>query len=795
MSAAVATPPRATIAGRWQAAVFLAGAAVFGLAIHRMAANHHPLTFKDELHRAHLLSEAGALTRLNAYLIHLLKDVKRPAHERGEIHRLLVGAIHRAETECETHDAEYVTSIISNFDKAVAFGATPTGSDWLALADAYLWSGRQTDGVDALRQALRVGASKPDSIRRRLFEIETACQHSAPDEAMHDLDAIIEDENASSSNFAWAVERKIQWLLRKGETNGAMTLIESAKRRLRGRPERPTLIFAEALCLRSIGRLDEADAMLRSLRDSLEDRDELWGRAGWLLGEMELADGRPQSAVAFFDDVQEAFSKGPLFWGCELGRAMAMIALARKEVALGVLADIRDMLLESGDSEYVELNAVRTTLTTVGRSLLTEGRRETGVRYLELALSLVAAEDDAPRIQLLSQIAAGLRAEADALEVPGAAPDDVERSQSLRARAAEASMALARIESLDPFDSAEALERAADDLDRAGEIVRMIDVLSTYVDRFTADQVEAGRARVLVRLARAHQARGELREAIDAYEQVIRQYPRQPEALESMVPRASCLLRLGGDDAKRGESLLLEIVDDLGAEPLFTPAAQEYRDALIMLAEHYVFPDLADTANNDPKDEEARLTMGITRLEDALALYPTDSRVPRLKFFLAEAYRRSADAARAKTGATDHAARREIESRMRSAYENYLAVKERLAREDVGALTLLEQTYLRASYLYLGDCLFDLGEIERAVEAYREAAWRYENEPAAVAAMMQVVNGYFRMGRSDDARAALARMKWLLKKIPDEAFTTVSAMTPKSYWEDMVMRLERTDVN
>jgi TolA-binding protein len=95
------------------------------------------------------------------------------------------------------------------------------------------------------------------------------------------------------------------------------------------------------------------------------------------------------------------------------------------------------------------------------------------------------------------------------------------------------------------------------------------------------------------------------------------------------------------------------------------------------------------------------------------------------------------------------------------------------------------------SYLYIGDCLSDLGKLRPAIEAYREVAWRYENEPAAVSATMQVVSCYQRLGQGEEARAALARLQWLLNKIPAAAFDTQRGMSSRAYWQAMAQRIEK----
>src|SRR5690606_3460226 len=72
----------------------------------------------------------------------------------------------------------------------------------------------------------------------------------------------------------------------------------------------------------------------------------------------------------------------------------------------------------------------------------------------------------------------------------------------------------------------------------------------------------------------------------------------------------------------------------------------------------------------------------------------------------------------------------------------------------------LEATLERMSHFYRADCHFDLGDFERAIELYSAAADRYQEDPSALAAYVQIVNAYCTMSRFDDARVANERAKW-----------------------------------
>jgi hypothetical protein len=49
---------------------------------------------------------------------------------------------------------------------------------------------------------------------------------------------------------------------------------------------------------------------------------------------------------------------------------------------------------------------------------------------------------------------------------------------------------------------------------------------------------------------------------------------------------------------------------------------------------------------------------------------------------------------------------------------------------------------------------------------------------------VQIVNSYCALGKSDDARAANERAKWILTRMPPEAFQNDSFSMPKKYWDD-----------
>lgn len=778
-------PIRASLAGRWQVPALAAGVALLSLGIGRMAADRQILSFDQKLSLAHQLRDADALTRASAYLLELLGREELTPEQRGVVHAELGTVIHRAESRLRRHDARNVSAIISHFEEANRLGVMPEPRQWVVLGDALRWAEQLPQATAAYRQALKAGIGAPDRLRRRIGQWELDRAGEMTPEALVEIDAILSDTSALPSNYLWALERKVESLLLRGDATGAMLLVGAARERLKGTEELLAVSLSEALCLRDAGLQMEAEALLRGLREEWAFHDELWARSGYLLGRLQQEDGRPQAALSYFEEVLRAFREGEVHDQCMLGRAECLATLGRYEGALALFVELGDRARGQGLSRGVDVDSIRVATSTIAELLLQEGRAELAVGYLEVAQNLAPPGNRHLQAHYVSRRAVALG------EMALAAANDGEsaaQAAELHARSADAYLSLAQLVSLDESAAAAALEQAADHFELAGKP----DLMRHALERLAAEYpAHLGRAEALVRLGQLAQAENDLPRATGIYRMVIDAYPRTPQALKSYVPLADCLIRIGGAGVSEGVRLLIDIVDDRGEDPLFSPRALEYRQALFRLADYYMEADEAAAPD--------RFEQAIARLEDAIAFYPEDPQAVRLRFMLAEAYRASGSALRkigdeASSSLARADAQQEADRRLGRAMEEYERVIAVLASEDAASLNELEQTRLRASYQYRGDCLFDLGRFAEALVAYREAAWRYENEPGAVVAMVQVVNCHQRLGELEDARAALSRLGWLLKKTPASAFTSEPGMSPKAFWEGLVARLERTGI-
>jgi len=95
----------------------------------------------------------------------------------------------------------------------------------------------------------------------------------------------------------------------------------------------------------------------------------------------------------------------------------------------------------------------------------------------------------------------------------------------------------------------------------------------------------------------------------------------------------------------------------------------------------------------------------------------------------------------------------------------------------------IDKLYMKLSHFYRADCVFALGRYEEAIRLYDAASFRYQDDPSSLAAYVQIVNAYCALGKIEEARTANERAKWLLRRMPENAFADGSFSMPKAYWE------------
>ena len=272
------------------------------------------------------------------------------------------------------------------------------------------------------------------------------------------------------------------------------------------------------------------------------------------------------------------------------------------------------------------------------------------------------------------------------------------------------------------------------------------------------------------RLGIAYLSDGQYAAAVDLFNELVEENPQSPEAYNSLVPLAKGHIALRDPDpAKR---ILEHVVTD---HPSITPDSLEYREALIELGKVYYQQDEFESA--------------IQYLTEAVDRYGRNLDGPKLRFRLADAYRQSADQM-AKT-LQDPMARSRLEAleaerarRLDEAVTIFGMVIEELEAKHKMSLMPVETLILRNSYIYRGDCAYSLGHYEQAIAFFDQAARRWEDHPASLVALVQIVNAYCELDQLQQAKVANDRARWQLQRIPEEAFNDPSLPMTREHWED-----------
>jgi tetratricopeptide (TPR) repeat protein len=408
-------------------------------------------------------------------------------------------------------------------------------------------------------------------------------------------------------------------------------------------------------------------------------------------------------------------------------------------------------------------------------AVLIMGRLEQALAYVQIAERLFDPSAVSPEI--LNTLANVHRQIAENRLAPGTPPEQVAPEARFETRehhraAAEYAIRHARAVVGDPAFAdawADSLFLAADSYDLGGEVTFAIRHFEEYVSQRPQD--DPRRAEAMFRLGRAYQADLQPAMAVERFDDLRKHHGTSAWATRSLVPLARCYLAL--DRRQEAVHMLQEV---LAGGSALDPAAQDYCDAVIELGRIL----------HEAEDHRR----AIERLTEALERYPDDPRLAEVRFRLGDSYRRLAleiDQELEGTATLTPARSRELQGRreayLQQAASLYAAVKRDLEAADPLRLQRLEEDILRYSFLYVADCVFHLGDYERAIGLYEQVVGRYRSHVASMTALIQIVNCHTRLGDMERAGAAHRRALTHLASLPEKAFDTPDALMDRSAWE------------
>jgi TolA-binding protein len=532
-------------------------------------------------------------------------------------------------------------------------------------------------------------------------------------------------------------------------------------------------------CLWKLGDTVEAEKHLRVARDLLTVQHPLDAEAAWAIGRIRQdAEDHPQ-AEAFYNAVLQSHLGSRAASVAKLGRGVSRIARGDHEAGLGDLTDAVRWLRERPRPAAKLVEETIAALKAGSEFLASAGN-------LSGALELMTLEQDLrgkPDREFFGRLARVYERRANQLQAlvgDGKPAERAEREakvREMRARAGDGWVAYSRSMVLsDDKGFGEAMWKGIELYETCGDVGRVISALETFVNERPEDPLAAD---AMLKLGNSYHAAGLFDKAIGSYKRCAGLYPRSLAASKSGVALARAYVAKGPDTYGKAEAVLRSVIDD---NPQITPDAVEFREAL------------AELANLHHRNGQYELA--IARLDEMTQRYPHDERMGQLLFLMGDCYRKSAAALELRMNAQRATAARQPTTRQFDLEQATVARRERLEKardlfkqviehyKAAGPRGETDRLYQKLAHFYQADCVYDLGEYVDAIKCYDDAAFRYQDDPSALAAYVQIVNANVALGRLEEAKAANERAKWMLRRMPADVFTQKGgAGMGKEAWE------------
>jgi len=755
----------------WQVPLLLVSLGLFGYAAYLFIDPKAGPSIDQKIQWAQAYLKQDRPEAAIEYLNQLLETEKLDREHEARVHLLLAEALEQGQKQKKIDIPANHERIIEQLRMALALGAKPDAPMYLRLGEAFEALGRTAEALANYRQAMALDPNQSLRLQKRVIELQVDQGEPAAAEAL--LDNYLKSKELTNAERAWALGQRAQLLIDRGSVPEARTLLVEALKLQLDPLAQGELNYRLGYCELKLGDSAEAERYLRVARDQLRAQHPVDADACYLLGRIYQDRNQPQQANSFYQIVLVGHPDAKVAPLARLGRGVCRIMLNEDDAGLTDLHDLVGQVSQKSSRAKYRPDALEALRQAGG--MLTDKGNYSG------ALEVLAYEQELqpdPPASFFARLGKVYERRADQLEasLADARPADQARRgqqvRDMRSRAGDAYIAYSRALTLaDDKGYGEAMWKGIDLYDRAADLQRVISALEVFVAERPEDPLTP---EALFRLGRTLQAGGQYDKAISAFVRIQFRYPNSLAASKSAVPLAQAYLAKGPEQYSKAESVLLSVVEN---NPLLTPDAMEFRRALFELGQLYY--------------RTGRYEEAVSRLEEWIGRYPKEEKVGQLVFLMADSYRKSAglldsrpaaDKESPATRPTDQsealAARKERLGKARKLYDRVIDVY-----RAGGTAAEVDKLYLKLSYFYRADCMYDLGDYEEAIRLYDAAAFRYQEDPSALAAYVQIVNSYCALGKVAEARTANERAKWLLRRMPASAFEDGSFVMPKVYWE------------
>jgi len=640
--------------------------------------------------------------------------------------------------------------------------------------------------VLSLSRAIEVGEKFTPDLHRALVQMLLASRPKGYLARCYGLlENILVSEESRVDDKAWAFVRKIEVLIAQGKEKEALDLLNTSGKDLEESEYRDEIVLLRGRALRHAGHADEADLILRELLSQLTDRGDVYAQVCLELGKINYEQYRDQDAREFFTLVTVSQSGKDWYVAGTLGLAECTALQQRYDEAIGYYQEAVDLLKQNGPNRAVDAKQVQASLALLAEHLALLKQYGTALSFLNIEQK-IAPEDDIKAAErfgrmhyreamLLSEQEQTAQREGQESVIDKKDEEWVRQQRKLISvhfdQAAEQFLRVSQLAVDEDELYGQSLWQSALCFDKAGNAEKAIETWERFVDQ---REGKTRWPRALFYLAQAHQALGHYDYAITYYRTLLHRHPHSPAAFDSIVPLARCYLAEEPAEREKAEELLLSVLNNRA----LTPEAPYFRQALFELGELYFH------GQNYPQ--------AISRLIEAIDRYPKEPGLGKYLFLVGDSYRQSGlklddTLDKLSEDPADTVSREKTSNRKRQhlkkALEYFSMAVDFYEHVPEERRSQLDNLYLRHSWIYRGDCLFDLGMYQQAVLLYEEVALRYQLTPTALMAFIQIVNCHVKMNNAVEAASANRRALWQLTKMTDSALTDTPIALSREEWQ------------
>jgi len=765
--------PAGRFAQLWQFPLLLLSLGLFGTAAYLLIDPTPGLTVEERISiaRKYLDTERpkAALQQLNE----ILTTDKLESVTQGRVHLMLSEALQMAQKEKNLNIPANHLRIIEQTRLAMARGIVPDARSHRRMAESHEALGRRKEALDHYQKAMVGDPAKSLALQRKIISMQLESDDPATAEAT--IAEYLKNKSITNAERAWAIGEQSQLLISAGKFLDARTLLNQALAMEVDSVSAGALNYRVGYCAHKLGSNDEAERYLRVARDQLQVKHPLDADAALVLGNISQAKGNAAEAEAFYNVILTSHPDSVAAPRARMGRGLCRILQKQDEAGLNDLHESTNEILRKESRRKYREDAL--IALKQGQTYLSNRDHYAGT--IELLTCEQQLQENPPP-GFYGRVGEAYEKHADQLDHNIAEASDTERIKKMqqvrdfRTRAGDAYVAYSRgLTLVDDKGYADAMWKGVDLYDKAGNTQRVMAALDLFASERPEDPQTPD---ALLRLGRAYQAAGLFDKAISAYQRNQFRYPKSLAASKSAVPLAGAYIAKGPENYGKAEVVLNSVIDN---NPLITPESEEFKQALF---------DLAQLFYRTNRFEEA-----VQRLEEFTKRYPADDRMGQLLFLMADSYRKSAGLLAGKMAADKTAdasasapanlieaagAKKDRLNKARTFYDRVVELYRVAAPK-----TDIDKLYFKLAHFYRADCMYDLGQFAESISLYDTAAFRYQEDPSALAAYVQIVNGYCALGKMEEAKTANERAKWLLRRMPAEAFKDGSFAMPKEYWE------------